>query len=218
MQLTPTITFHGVDRTAALEEEVIRRVRKLETYYPRIIGCRVLVDLVQRHHESGNRYEVRVDLTVPGEEIVVTHDAGLHATAQDLDAQKMTKSAESDPERKHARVAIRAAFDVARRRLQDYARRQRGSIKTSARQARGRVTRIFPIDDYGYIQAAEDGHEVYFQRSSVLDDEFDGLAVGSVVTFAETSGDKGPQASTVRVAHPRRVHHASRAAGARLVR
>jgi cold shock CspA family protein/ribosome-associated translation inhibitor RaiA len=217
MQLTPTITFHGVERTSALEAEVMRRVRKLETYYPRIIGCRVLVDLVQRHHESGNRYHVRIDLTVPGEGIVVTHEAGPHATALDIDAEKLTKAAESDAERKHAVVAIRDAFDVARRRLQDCARRQRGSVKTAARAARGRVSQLFPIDDYGYIQA-EDGHEVYFQRSSVLRNDFDRLAVGTVVSFAEARGDKGPQASTVRLAHPRRVHRSSQAAGARLVR
>ena len=81
MQLTPTITFRGIERTAALEAEVMTRLHKLETYYHRIMGCRVIVELVQRHHEAGNRYHVGIDLTVPGEEIVVTHEAGRHATS-----------------------------------------------------------------------------------------------------------------------------------------
>jgi cold shock CspA family protein/ribosome-associated translation inhibitor RaiA len=218
MQLTPTLTFRGVERTTALETEILTRLRKLETYYGGIMGCRVLVELVQRHHEAGNRYHVRIDLTVPGEEIVVRHEAGLHATAQDVDAEKITKVAESDPERKHARVAIREAFDVARRRLQDYARRQRGAVKTATKRARGRVSQLFPIDEYGYIEA-EDGHEVYFQKSSVLKDAFDRLAVDSAVSFVEEHGEKGPQASTVKLLHPRRVHRASHAtAGARVVR
>jgi len=68
MQLTPTITFRGVERTDALEAEVITRLRKLETYYQGTMGCRVLVELLQRHHEAGNRYHVRIDLTVPGKE------------------------------------------------------------------------------------------------------------------------------------------------------
>jgi len=182
------------------------------------MGCRVLVELVQRHHEAGNRYHVRLDLTVPGEEIVVAHEAGLHATAQDVDAEKLTKVAESDPERKHAPVAIREAFDIARRRLQDYARRQRGAVKTATKQARGRVSQLFPIDEYGYLEA-ENGQEVYFQKSSVLKDAFNRLAVGSAVSFVEEPGDKGPQASTVKLLHPRRVHRASNAArGARVVR
>jgi cold shock CspA family protein len=218
MHLTPTITFRGVERTTALETEILTRLRKLETYHRGIMGCRVLVELVQRHHEAGNRYHVRIDLTVPGQEIVVAHEAGLHATAQDVDAEKLTKVAESDPERKHARVAIREAFDVARRQLQDYARRQRGAVKTATKQARGRVTQLFPIDEYGYIEA-ENGQEVYFQKSSVLKDAFDRLTVGSAVSFVEEPGEKGPQASTIKLLHPRRVHRASHAArGARLVR
>jgi cold shock CspA family protein/ribosome-associated translation inhibitor RaiA len=208
MQLTPTLTFRGVERTGALETEILTRLRKLETYYSGIMGCRVLVELVQRHHEAGNRYHVRIDLTVPGDEIVVAHEGGLHATAQDVDAEKITKVAESDPERKHARVAIREAFDVARRRLQDYVRRQRGAVKASIKQARGRVSQLFPIDEYGYIEA-EDGHEVYFQKSSVLKDAFDLLAVGGAVSFVEEPGEKGPQASTVKLLHPRRVHRTS---------
>jgi ribosome-associated translation inhibitor RaiA len=160
MQLTPTITFRGVERTDALEAEVITRLRKLETYYQGTMGCRVLVELLQRHHEAGNRYHVRIDLTVPGKEIVVAHEASLRATTQDVGAEKITRLAEPDPERKHASVAIREAFDIVRRRLREYARRQRGTVKTAARQAPGRVSQLFPIDEYGYIEA-EDGHEVY---------------------------------------------------------
>ena len=208
MQLTPTITFRGIDPSAALEAEIRTRIGKLETYYRPIMGCHVLVELAERHHETGNRYHVRIDVTVPGEEIVVAHEASLHATAQDVDAEKATKEAEPDPERKHARVAVREAFDIARRRLQDYGRRQRGTVKAPARQPRGRVAQLFPIDEYGYIEA-QDGHEVYFQKSSVLKNAFDRLTVGSTVSFVEESGEKGPQASTVKLTHPRRARRSS---------
>ena len=218
MQLTPTITFRGVRHSDAVEAEVIARLRKLETYYDRIMGCHVLLELVQRHHEAGNRYHVRIDLTVPGEEIVVSHEASLHGTDQDIHLAKPTKQDEADPERKHALVAVHRAFDIARRRLQDYARRQRGTVKTAVRQARGRVSQLFPTDDNGYIEA-EDGHDVYFQKSSVLKNAFDRLAIGSAVSFVEEPGEKGPQASTVKLLHPRRVHRSPREArGARVVR
>jgi len=203
MQLTPTITFRGIDPSAALEAEIRTRIDKLETYYHSIMGCHVLVELAQRHHEAGNRYHVRIDLTVPGEEIVVAHEASLHATDQDIHLAKATKQDEADPERKHAFVAVREAFDIARRQLQDYARRQRGTVKAAARQPRGRVVQLFPIDEYGYIEAA-DGHEVYFQKSSVLKGAFDRLTVDSAVSFVEESGEKGPQASTVKLLRPRR--------------
>jgi cold shock CspA family protein len=147
---------------------------------------------------------VRIDLTVPGEEIVVAHDASLHAGAKDVEAEKATKADEPDPERKHARVAIREAFEIVRRRLQDFARRQRGDVKTAARPPRGQVSQLFPIDEYGYL-TADDGHEVYFQKSSVIGNAFERLAVGSTVSFVEEPGEKGPQASTVKLLHRRRM-------------
>jgi cold shock CspA family protein len=66
------------------------------------------------------------------------------------------------------------------------------------------VVRLFPLEEYGFIEA-EDGHEVYFQRNSVLHDAFDRLVVGSEVSFVEEEGDKGPQASTVKLAHRRKT-------------
>jgi len=217
MQLTPTMTFRGVRRSDRVEAEVTERLHKLETYYHGIMGCHVLLELVQRHHEAGNRYHVRIDLTVPGEEIVVSHEASLHATDQDIHLAKATKQDEAEPERKHALVAVHEAFDIARRQLQDYARRQRGTVKAAVKQAQGRISQLFPVDEYGYIEA-EDGHEVYFQKSSVLKDAFDQLTVGATVSFVEEPGDKGPQASTVRVPHLRRLHRSHAAPRARVVR
>jgi cold shock CspA family protein/ribosome-associated translation inhibitor RaiA len=217
MQLAPIITFRNMASSASLEAAVRERLDLLEVYYRPIMACRVLVEPAQRHHRAGNRYHVRIDLTVPGDEIVVTHEPSLHATTQDMDAQRITRDAETDPERKHALVAVHEAFDIARRQLQDYARRQRGAVKTPARQPRGRVVQLFPTDEYGYIEA-EDGHEVYFQKSSVLKGTFDRLKVGSVVSFAEEAGDKGPQASTVRLVHPKRARRASTRASTRATR
>lgn len=207
MQLTPIVTFRGVTRSSALENEIASRLHKLETYYRSIMACRVLLELVQRHHEAGNRHHVRIDLTVPGEEMVVTHDASLHANAQDIEASRIARVHELDPAHKHARVAIREAFDIARRQLQDYARRQRGDVKRTIRPARGRVSQLLPVDQYGVIKA-DDGHEVYFQKTAVLGDAFDRLAVGTSVSFVEEAGEKGPQASTVKLLHPRRARRA----------
>ncbi len=217
MQVRPTVTFRGFHPFPGLEADVQRRIDRLTTYYASIVACRVLVELAHRHHESGNRFHVRIELTVPGEQIAVTHEHGLHATAQDTDAERATKQDETDPERQHALVAVRQAFDVARRRLQDYARRQRGVVKRSVRRPTGRVVKLYPGDGYGFIEtssmsetgALETTHEVYFQRECVLDHAFDRLKVDTPVSFVEEPGEKGPQASTVRIAHPRRPRRAS---------
>ena len=196
--MTSTITFRGIAHSDPFEADIRRRIVKLTRYYPRIMGCRVLVEFAQRHHERGNRFHVRIDLTVPTGELVIAHDGSVHATAKDLQATRPRQRVEPGPERKHAAVAVREAFDIARRRLQDFGRRQRGTVKIPSKQPQGRVSQLFPIDEYGYIEAP-DGHEVYFQKGSVLKDAFDRLAVGSRVAFVEEAGNQGPQASTVRI-------------------
>jgi len=198
--MTSSITFKGTAHSDALEADIRHRIAKLGRFYQPIMGCQVLVELAQRHHERGNHFHVRIDLTVPGDEIVIAHDGSLYATAKDIESERPRQRLEPGPERKHAAVAVREAFDVARRKLQDFSRRQRGSVKTLSQQPRGQVSQLFPIDEYGYIEA-EDGHEVYFQKDSVLKNAFDRLAIGSRVAFVEEAGDKGPQASTVRVLH-----------------
>ena len=125
MQRTPTVTFRGLDRSETLEADIRTRIGGLETYCGSIISCRVVVELAQRHHRTGNHYHVRIDLAVPGEHIAVAHEASLHATAQTTAIGHATKDTEPDPERKHAFVAVREAFDIARRRLQDFATQQR---------------------------------------------------------------------------------------------
>ena len=62
----------------------------------------------------------------------------------------------------------------------------------------GTVLRIDPSGEFGFLETS-DGQEVYFHRNSVLADGFSRLTVGSRVTFAEEPGDKGAQATTVKL-------------------
>src|SRR5262245_59921056 len=94
-------------------------------------------------------------------------------------------------------VAIRDAFNAAGRKLQDHARRRRGKVKAHQPAAVARVSKLFPIEDYGFLQTAN-GRELYFHKNSVLSPGFDRLEIGAQVHFAEEMGEKGPQASTVR--------------------
>jgi cold shock CspA family protein len=71
-------------------------------------------------------------------------------------------------------------------------------VKTHEGQAIGTIVRFDPAGEFGFLRAS-DGHEIYFHRNSVLDGKFSELAVGSRVTFADEIGEKGPQATTVRL-------------------
>jgi cold shock CspA family protein len=61
-----------------------------------------------------------------------------------------------------------------------------------------RVAKLFPVEGYGYIETP-DGREIYFHANSVLNNRFKSLKLGSKVSFTEEAGEKGPQASTVRL-------------------
>jgi hypothetical protein len=112
----------------ALEEEVRSRAEWLETFYPAIVGCRVVLEIPHRHRKHGRPLHVRIELSLPGEDVIVSHEPSLHAIARPASH----KREERDSRHKDARVAIHEAFDVARRRLEDMARRQRGDVKISS--------------------------------------------------------------------------------------
>lgn len=121
---------------------------------------------------------------MPGNEIVVNRAPPEHSSNADLSR------------------AIGEAFDRAREQLIEYARRQRGDVKTKEEPSHPRVIRLFA--DYGFIDGG-DGLEVHFHRNSLVDGDFDRLEVGDDVRFALEQGDEGPQASTVHLVG---THHA----------
>jgi cold shock CspA family protein len=70
-------------------------------------------------------------------------------------------------------------------------------VKAHEGQPTGTVVRLDELGEFGFLETS-DGREIYFHRNSVLDG-FEHLSVGSRVSFAEEMGEKGPQASTVRL-------------------
>jgi cold shock CspA family protein len=196
--IAPILTFRNV-RSAELAEKWIRdEITKLTTFYPRITACRVAVESPHRHHRLGSQYHIRIDLTVPGGEVVIKHEPSLRTRAQQIGETKFAKHMELKTARKNLRQAIDDAFKVAGRRLQDYARRQRGSVKSHEPLLTARVSKLFPKKGYGFI-TAPDGREIYFHKNAVLNRGFNKLKTGAKVRFAEEQGEKGLQASTVRM-------------------
>jgi cold shock CspA family protein len=192
------ITFRNMVPSAEIEEDIVARARKLEQFYRRITSCRVLVEAPARHRQRGLLFHIRIDLTVPSGEIVVKREPTLYSAEQDAAAERSRKGTETRSERKHLKVALREAFDSARRRLQDYARRRRADVKAHEGLPEGRVISLFPAKRYGYIETPDE-RELYFNANSVINQRFKDLKVGSKVSFAEEAGEKGPQASTVRL-------------------
>jgi cold shock CspA family protein len=199
MTLIPAqVTFRGLAHSDELESDIRERMGWLEQFYAGIVRCRVLIEVPHRHHHDGRHFHVRIEMTVPGGvPIVVSHEPSLHGRVKDVDEDAHHKETEIESVRRYARVAVHEAFDAARRRLEDFAREQRGTVKTHEVPAHGQIVELSIADGYGFIQAGE--NRVYFHRASVLHDAFDQLTIGTAVAFIEEKGEKGPQASSVRV-------------------
>lgn len=173
MMLPVQVTARHMSLSDAAEAAIREKAAKLDTFYDRIMSCRVLVEAPHRSQHHGVLYNVRIDLTVPGAELVVKREPN-----EDL------------------YVAIRDAFNAARRQLQGHARKQRGEVKVHEEIPLGKVSRIYSDQGYGFIETL-DGREVYFHENSVTHGGFQELAIGVMVRFAETSGEEGPQAAVV---------------------
>jgi cold shock CspA family protein len=75
------------------------------------------------------------------------------------------------------------------------------------------VSKLLPEEGFGFL-ATPDGREIYFHQRSVLHGGFRRLKVGSEVTFVEEQGERGAQASTVRIRRQGAVRPSARAAAA----
>jgi hypothetical protein len=129
MTIPLQITFRNMKHSIEDEDWIRLEAGKLETFYHRIIGCRVAIEVPHRHHKKGKPLHIRIDLTLPGKEIVIKREpVVIHRT---LAIGDLTDSRRAQPKSPHAdlQLVIHDAFKSAGRRVQDFARRQRGKVK-----------------------------------------------------------------------------------------
>jgi ribosomal subunit interface protein len=175
MKLPLQVTFRNIPSSEAIETHINEKAAKLDRFYDRIMGCRVVVESTQRRRHQGKLYGVRIDITVPRKELAVTRE-----------------------ENEDVYVAVRDAFDVASRRLEEHARRERGDVKIHQGPQSGRIIKLFPDEQYGFI-GTPDEREVYFHHNSVQNADVGRLKVGTEVSFVEEQGTEGPQAARVTI-------------------
>lgn len=106
MQVPVQIVSRDHHLSKQLEAAILEKVHKLDTFYGRITRCRVVVESQTHQHWNEKAFKVSVELSVPGAELVANHH-----------------------EHHDLKVAVRDAFDAAKRRLQDYAHQQRRDMK-----------------------------------------------------------------------------------------
>ena len=110
MQTDAKISFHGLDHSEAVENNIRERVAKLDDLFDRITSCRVVVETHHNSHSNMNAndrpFHVAIHLGVPGDELAVTHD-------------------KKNPKRhENIEAAIRDSFAVMERQLKEYVRKR----------------------------------------------------------------------------------------------
>jgi len=175
MEIPLQITFRNMPPSQAIEDNIREKASKLESFYDRIMSCRVIVEAPHRHHRKGKVYEVRIDLTVPGGELVINRSPKRLKAAKSAEAPEIRLIESHEPSKHGAHadvyVAIRDAFNAAGRKLQDHVRRQSGAVKLHEGPPRARVAKLFPEERYGFLETP-DGREIYFHSNSVLQPGF----------------------------------------------
>ena len=100
MTIPVQITFRHMETSAAVETRVRELANHLGVFSDRIQTCKVVVDSPHRHHHQGKVFNVKVQLVLPGEDVVV-------------DMERPQRDGHED-----VYVVIRDAFDAAKRQLQ----------------------------------------------------------------------------------------------------
>jgi ribosomal subunit interface protein len=183
MKVPVEISYREIDKTEAIDALIHEKLAKLEKFCDHISSCHIAIEKIHDHPKSGSPYRVRLDITVPpGHEI---------AAVSNPDEGNQYKPLEA---------VIRDAFEAARRQLVKLNEKQHDQIKAHPQQAmKAVVTKLFPEQGYGFLKTTDTGREIYFQRNSVANDDFERIKVGTGVQYSEIEGEMGPQATTIHI-------------------
>jgi ribosome-associated translation inhibitor RaiA len=179
------ISYKNLPTSPALDELIRERAAALERFHPRIVGCRVVIEIPHRGADSAKvPIGVTVEVDVPNRGLVV---------AKDVQERREAKGDHTAP--------LNAAFDAVERQLEKINTVQHGDRKRHAAAGRtAMVIQIVPEQSYGFVEL-DNSTELYFTRNAVVSGSFDDLSVGMmvVVTPATAEGPMGPQARSVRL-------------------
>jgi len=175
------ITMKDIPASQALDSQIRKRTEKLTRYFDRIISCRVVIETAQKHKHQGKVFNARIDVSVPGKELVVTHKF-----SEDI------------------YLAVRDAFDAIERQLEEHARKRHGRVKSHNGVLHGYIARLIPDEGYGFIEG-NDGNEYYFSLTNVSYPSFDSLLIGDAVEYMPEALSDGRHAH--HIVRERHNHH-----------
>jgi cold shock CspA family protein/ribosome-associated translation inhibitor RaiA len=155
-------------------EKIAGELARLQKHYLNPI-LHVRVEIMGTSHHRHGAFEIRLVAGVPGDTLTVSRQG------------------------EYVLPLIVEALDVLDRRLEEDSQIRQQKVKAHEEFAQhGKIVRLFPEKDFGFLETP-DGLEVYFHAHAVKKGRFDSLTPGQPVKFALEEGEKGPQATWVRV-------------------
>lgn len=119
------VTFHGLERSEAVEARVREKFKRIEGHFDRITHARVVIEAPQRRTPLPKFFHVTIDIAIPGHKaIVVKHEPEAANAHTDV------------------MLALRDAFSAAQRQVDELADRldkQARHEKVRRRPANGRA-------------------------------------------------------------------------------
>lgn len=158
-----------------IEEERNRLTRHYANF---VLHLRVTIEATPGYKEGG--FEVRLVASVPNDTVAVKRWG------------------------ENVRSLLTESFDVLGAQLKEIVKKKQNhkTAKMSGAvidgKSTGIVRKIFPEESYGFI-VTDDQLDVFFHANSLKDVAIGELTEGDEVLFAMEVGDKGPQATWVRV-------------------
>ena len=170
------IEARNIELRKGWQTKIQEEQEKLIRHYPNfVLHLRVSIEATTHYKEGG--FEIKLVATVPNDTAVVTRKA------------------------ETVRAALTESFDVLTLQLKEIQRKKRKSHKqpnhAEPSDGFGVIRKISPHESYGFITSV-DKRDIYFHENALKNLNMDELSEGDSVTFGETLGDKGPQASWVR--------------------
>lgn len=145
------VVFLRMRHQKQAEARIREKAEELVGVYPTLQGCRVVVDVPNRHVREGRRFHVRVEMAVPRRTDLVVErgPAGRTAPADD-DRPMRRKANEIDGAFTDLTTVIQDVFDAAKRRLKTLRQRTRTTARAAAtsgkRTATGRTRKAAAAD------------------------------------------------------------------------
>jgi len=174
------ITFHLIDHSEALEQKIRLKAEKLLKAHSQIINCRIVVDSPHHHKRRGNLYQIRIDIKLPGEELVVNKQP------------RGKVRPHQDPY-----VAVIDAFKAAEHLLQRHKEKTHNIVKHHSLPLHGKISKL--KENHGYIESPS-AAEIYFHENSLAEGvKLTELKEGDPVHFVIGDEEgKNPSASLVK--------------------